>query len=258
MKTPNGYDFSLLSHIDILGMRNYIAGASRSALEELIKETTSCHNMCGLSISSVGQQPWRNVVHFQDSFVAITELGWTDSESEEKKAEIGEWACMMFCLEMENLCNIQMNFIRRHVLMRGAVAVGEAAILGEGRVMGPGWLRVLALEQAAKHPRVIIAPELLGVLDQHPISKSWLEMALTRDDDGTVFVNYLWGSAQCYPSFQDYLDLLREHRNALLTIQQEFQTDEPAQSKLQWVINYHNNEVDRVRPSYAAALKVSP
>lgn len=256
MKTPNGYDRSLLSYIDILGMRKYLVGASRSELEQLIKEATGGLNMCGLSMITVGQQPWRNVVHFQDSFVSITELGWTDSESGEKKAEIKERACMMFCLEMENLCNIQMNFIRRHVLIRGAVAVGDAAILGEGCVMGPGWLRVLDLEQAAKHPRVIVAPELLGDLDQHPISKSWLEMALTQAD-GKVFVNYLWGSAQCYPSFQGYLDLLREHRDAILAIQQESRTDEDAQRKLQWVINYHNHEVDRVRPSYSETLKVS-
>lgn len=178
--------------------------------------------------------------------MGITELGWKTNLPQELQDLLWELQCALFAQDIENICNIQMNFIRKSVLVRGSVAAGSVLVKRQS-VVGEGWLRAHDLEtNVAKYPRVIVAAELIGDLDQHPLAKDFLERALTKDEDNEVFVNYLWGSSLCYLRFQDYLDLLKEHQDGILELQRNSSKCQVPEEKLKWLIEYHNKEVQRV------------
>ena len=249
VKTPKGFDYALITCIDLLGFRAKLLADTRAEIERLINESSRAMRICGLSLPSVVDQlksPFRRTRHFQDTFVGVTELGWGPDLPQDLKDLLRELQWSLFAQEIENLCNIQMNFIRKRVLIRGAVAAGPVMIRGN-TVLGEGWLKVHDLEtKVAKYPRVIVDAEIIGDLDQHPFAKDFLERALTRDEDGEMFVNYLWGSSLCYLRFQDYLDLLKEHQDGILALQDDSSKYEIPAENLEWLSEYHNKEIDRV------------
>jgi hypothetical protein len=249
IKTPKGFDYALITCIDVLGFRLRLITDTRAEIERLIDESSRTMRVCGLSLTNVVDQlesPFRRTRYFQDTFVGITELGCKTNLPQDLQDLLRELQCALFAQEIENICNIQMNFIRKSVLVRGSLAAGPVLVKRQS-VIGEGWLRAHDLESnLAKYPRVIVAAELIGDLDQHPFLKDFLERALTRDEDNEVFVNYLWGSSLCYLRFQDYLDILKEHQDAIIELQKNSSERQVPDEKLKWLIEYHNKEVQRV------------
>lgn len=54
IKTPKGFDYALVSCIDILGFRAKLLTDTRAEIERLINESARAMRICGLSLTNVG------------------------------------------------------------------------------------------------------------------------------------------------------------------------------------------------------------
>ena len=139
---PN-YDVCLVTYLDILGFRHKLLQSVYTEIVELFHQARRILELCGLSVSAAANQPWRHTCQFQDSLVGVTKLWATTAQPEATvKSLLGTRASAVFAQEVENICNIQMNFIRRQVLIRGAIAIGAVTVIGES-VLGPSHARTI-------------------------------------------------------------------------------------------------------------------
>jgi hypothetical protein len=159
---------------------------------------------------------------------------------------------------------LDMSYLQRHlfplgVLVRGAIALGTAAIADGTLIVGQGVAEAQRLcDEVARIPRVIVDPHLLREVErnanlrkrQHSVMAElgYLRSMLRSDTDGLWFVDYLW-ALRSEGTLTTYLELLKEHHR-LVTRKLEVSTvlDRASQAST-WLWNYHNLIVDELKVS---------
>ena len=244
------YQLSIVSYFDILGMSDLLlrAGKDASKVQEtlLLFKTLSDPDQ-----GSKDEWGWR-FVNFSDLIIRAVPI----MSEANKKHRIG----LMFH-EVTDICNIQANLVARGVLVRGCMTIGNI-VAEQGLVYGEGLVRAYLQESTrARFPRVIIDQRLmhmfrsLYLLRSHPqFAEEWsyIRPYLQRASDGTYFLDYL-GYMRADEKASKYAKFLARHRDVIIEKRRQLGGDKRKKEyksraqKVRWLINYHNDHIERVR-----------
>ncbi|WP_437909604.1 hypothetical protein WME95_18010 [Sorangium sp. So ce327] len=158
-------------------------------------------------------------------------------------------AGMLFFWQALNIVHLQAALVPLGVLVRGAIALGEAAANGD-LVIGRGIVEAERLRDEVAHvPRVIVDPRLLREVEQNAVLRApqhsvmeelgYIRKLLRQDRDGLWFVDYLWAISSEVDEPPEYLDFFKDHRR-LVTRKLEAATvlDRSSHAWI-WLWSYH-------------------
>jgi hypothetical protein len=156
IKRTYKYDPSLISYLDVLGMKDLLvqAGEDASVIAEVLERFRrfSVHE-------DYQKELWGSqFVNFSDLALRILPI-LTDANL---KHRLG-----CFFQEVMDLCLMQANLVNRGVLVRGALTIGFICHEG-GLTFGPGLAEAYRLEQQAIYPRIIISETAMQALEEAP------------------------------------------------------------------------------------------
>lgn len=245
-RDPDGHCFGLVSCCDILGFSAHAWTRSAAETKQILDFGLNYQRSAGNTIGSHGTPP-RECIRFQDTMVRCTEIGWAYDDELKDPKHFGKWYVAIL-EEVASLRDILINFVGERILLRGALAIGSYDVIG-GVVVGPAYERAMRMEATeARFPRVILAKEVSGFLDFIPAYRRlWFDVNLRQDETGLTYIDYLRGCA-----FEAPWDLswfgksLESHKYALDALCASAPTEEEAQAKLEWLVNYHNLSVSEL------------
>ncbi|WP_438043813.1 hypothetical protein [Sorangium sp. So ce128] len=149
-----------------------------------------------------------------------------------------------------NVAHLQSDLVPLGVLVRGAIALGDAAAQGD-LAIGRGIAEAERLrDEVALVPRVIVDPRLLREAEQnadlrapqHSVMEElgYIRELLREDGDGLLFVDYLWAFSSEVDEPPLYLEFFKEHRR-LVTRKLDSATvlDRSSHAWI-WLRSYHN------------------
>ncbi|WP_437640318.1 hypothetical protein [Sorangium sp. So ce854] len=149
-----------------------------------------------------------------------------------------------------SIVHLQSDLVPLGVLVRGAIALGDAAAQGD-LAIGRGIAEAERLrDEVALVPRVIVDPRLLREAEQnadlrapqHSVMEElgYIRELLRPDADGLLFVDYLWAFRSEVDEPPLYLDFFKDHRR-LVTRKLDSATvlDRSSHAWI-WLWSYHN------------------
>jgi hypothetical protein len=144
---------------------------------------------------------------------------------------------------LDQISHLQLGAISYGFFMRGALAVGEMFI-DRNIIFGAPLVHAHEAESLLSNtPRILLTESAMDFVRSRvgpmPTAHSpYLRMVL-RDEDGEPFINYL--EASCPTSGEGpILDLIEEHRDAIVRAVKRFGNDPRIGPKYDWVARYHN------------------
>lgn len=125
------------------------------------------------------------------------------------------------------LSKFQYNLILEGILCRGGIAYGKH-FSDDNFMFSHGLIEAYKVEnEVAVNPKIVISSDLFGLLYPYPDSVDYSNFHLLKDDDGTIFIDYL----------RNYLPA--DQSKILSAIQNE--SDNPRIiSKQKWLTRYMN------------------
>lgn len=155
-----------------------------------------------------------------------------------------------------NMVHLQSALVPLGVLVRGAIALGDAAVHGS-LILGRGVAEAERLRDEVAHvPRVVVDPRLLRETEQNANLRSpnhsimdelgYLRTLLRLDSDGLLFVDYLLAirSEMDEPSL--YLEFLKDHRRLVTRKLDAATVLDGASRAWIWLWRYHNLVVEKL------------
>ncbi|MGK4004471.1 hypothetical protein WMF31_17685 [Sorangium sp. So ce1036] len=149
-----------------------------------------------------------------------------------------------------NIVHLQSALVPLGVLVRGAVALGDAVAHGN-LLLGRGIAEAERLRDEVAHvPRVVVDPRLLRETEQNANLRAshhsvmdelgYIRRVLRVDSDGLLFVDYLWAirSEMDEPSL--YLDFFKDHRRLVTRKLDAATVLDGASRAWIWLWSYHN------------------
>jgi hypothetical protein len=218
------WDFGVVAFLDVLGFAAFIEADAKSSNPEHLERLF-------LSLQDVKTSPAGarlDVRAFSDSIVVSGAL------TNEGVAEL-----------VEAVVELQRLFIRRRVLIRGAVAMGKHFASTE-LVYSEALVKAYLLERdAARFPRILVEGNLLDwfLNDQDTTAalRDRVTSKLLKDRDNSAFVSYL------------HQDLLGAHLDLLNSYKLDRVTSSVLE-KVQWLADYHNHIATLVEPGKAVSM----
>lgn len=140
------------------------------------------------------------------------------------------------------------------ILIRGAVTIGFV-VKSWGQLFGPAVVRAYELERdVAKYPRIVIDRRIFQVLDSLPgawlhdkrSNKRDLRKLMRKDDDGELFVDYLWAARDEVDNPTIYPAFLDRHRTLIEKRLKEHAHNRDIRKKYNWLKAYHEATVSRI------------
>jgi len=226
-----------------LGFSEFAWSNPQNVISEILSYSENYTRSAGNHVGNAGTPP-REHLRFQDSLVRCTEIGW--AYAEHYLDDLHAWKMhIAFQEEIASLRDIQLNFVGKGILLRGAVTIGSYDIIN-GVAFGPAFLRALECEsRLARFPRVMLE-DRLAQIRPHLVAPyaDWATMNLQIDEDGVTFIDYLRGAA-----FESHFDLcvfadsLEKHKYTLDKLCAAPIAHEGTYQKLLWSAQYHNRIV---------------
>lgn len=127
--------------------------------------------------------------------------------------------------------------------------------VGDDILFGPALVRAYELEStAAIYPRIIIDPAVIEKTKEYQGSL-WTEY-IHRDEDGQLFLDYLYGAALDNLLTQDgkpinLINTLKLHKDGTERRLGSAGKEDRIREKLQWLVSYHNTAVQRLKKRYS-------
>lgn len=206
--------------IDFAHIENYfvayidILGFSQMVLNDFENSNDSDKNMDRLfaihnKTAELADLQNVNIFQFSDSIVLATEF-----RQDKFKGFINI------------IAKYQYDLLCQGILCRGGVAYGKH-FFNEGFMYSAGLIEAYKIEKEVSiNPKIVISPDLFSLL--YPYNEIEEDISLLREDDATVFVDYL----QYYEeSNNDIIDVL-------LKKYKQFKNDSRILSKYRWLDNY--------------------
>jgi hypothetical protein len=248
------YEPSLISFLDVLGMKDLIdtAGADANMVARVLERLLSFSKPDNSQKDLWGS----GFVNFSDLVVRSIPI----NAEANTKYRLG---CVFH--EMMDLAFIQVNLINIGILIRGALTIGMLCHTNK-LVFGPGLVEAYRMEsKVASYPRIIVGDDVIRALKEAPVLRAWgnsfteemgyLRGFLRRDRDKVWFLDYL---AHIRSEANDHLEygaLLARHKEVIENQRKEVRLLDPADpmtksrmSKLNWMIELHNNHLNENNP----------
>jgi|SRR5271157_2044754 len=261
------YEFAVVSLIDVLGFSDLVKSSSYKKVSQTL---TRFQEFSGAKETpKYDYSP--EVYSFSDLIIRIRK--WKPSAK--TMHPIG-----LLILEIGDLQRTQALLIDQNIFIRGAVTQGQIST-SHNLVFGPAFLDAYTLESKfATYPRIVVSERALQDLQDtdKPLNectdrsydKELVQQMLRQGEDGSWFINYLYGIESDLETSEAYIKFLIRHRDAIrlrskkLTKAKKL-TKTRELLKYQWLVCYHNRRVDELEPEWLAeydldpdALKISP
>jgi hypothetical protein len=212
---------SVVAFVDVLGTR--VMGTNEIAE---LKRLLSARNRAADYLDSM---PSYDIVSFTDNTV----LRW------HSHIDDGSSVNPALAWLPDELAALQLAFCVDGLFLRGGIEAGGLAI-GAGFVFGDALNRAVMAEHNDAHwPRIVLSADVVDLVSEataiasdHPETE--LD-SLLRDEDGSVFVNYLAWTAKSEPVFH-----LRKHGEWVVRRLQENRDKPAVTDKYRWISDYHN------------------
>lgn len=229
------YSSCLIAYIDVLGFKALIRDRPFPEIERILEDLQDFRSRYE---NPAGNERFRSE-SFSDHVVRAFKLGTqTSTDVYDEICEIGFKQAGLLASREDG------------VLIRGGICRGEFSFDTPTFVFGRGLTKAYELESNFSiYPRV--------VLDHELVQDSALECRdfVTRGDDGTFFIDYLFGNFMA-----DFLlektslfscGILRRHLDVFLARSETFlapnrQLDVRIKQKILWMGLYHNRVLDRI------------
>jgi hypothetical protein len=247
------YKLSLISYLDILGMK------------DLLRDSGNDANRVGkiIELSRSFSQPdkedaaiwkWR-FANFSDLILRAVPI-LSDAN---KETPVG-----LVFHELQDLCYLQANLLARGILIRGAVTIGYIS-MNRGLIFGQGLADAYKLESKhARYPRIIIDKIVLDFMRVSPFLRGpghtygqeigFLKNTIRRDGDDMWFLDYLRYMLHNADNNHQYCQFVASHRafietqvNELKALDQRKREVKSRADKLRWLGRFHNQHVDTIR-----------
>jgi hypothetical protein len=242
------YELSLVSYIDLLGMRALLqqAGEDPSIVAAILD---GFRQFSEPDEPSIDTWEWK-FVNFSDLVVRSVPV----LSNNNKKYRLG-----LVFHELKALAQIQANLANRKVLLRGGVTMGNIAI-NAGLVFGPALVKGYELEKTqARFPRIVIDEVVFREMRENPLLSAhdyedemrYIRRLVRQDADNLNFVDYLGCMLHNADDIKDRLQLLIAHRElAQEQLANAGKLDPSSRErrshleKARWLADYHNSHVD--------------
>lgn len=214
------WSFGVVAFLDVLGFSNFIEEDARTLnpvhLERLLQSLLDVKGSpAGLKV---------DIRAFSDSIIISVPL------SNESVVDL-----------VEAVIELQRLFIKRDVLIRGAIALGKHFASSE-LVYSEALVKAYRLEQkTARFPRIVVDPNLLDLFVNDTDNPAELRVRVTnrllKDRDNLNFINYLDEA------------LLPQHKSLIGSYNVDKITAGVLE-KLQWLAEYHNHVAEKVNQAH--------
>ena len=246
--TGIAYENAIVTFLDILGFSSLV---STSSAEETANVLNAVEYFSDPTIRfpEEGAEPNRAIVHiFSDTIVRVRPIERDDN----RKFRTG-----ILFQELYDLVHIQSELINHGVVLRGSVSFGPIYV-NESRVFGPALIRAYELENnCAVFPRIVLDPQLLSEFENNELLRSeWnsfqdeyksVYQLLQEGEDAFWFIDYLRGIGSELDEPEMYPDLLKTHKNLIITQASELTLPKNVIQKFMWLARYHNHLVNSLK-----------
>lgn len=242
--------------LDILGISNQmLEAAQRNIEQELLERFATSFKKASNSLSG-NPVPWamQESVSFSDNIVVAWPIGEDDGSYSQEEV-------------LARAANYQIELLKDGFFVRGGLDVGAIHIL-DGFVFGSGLLSAYTLEsQSAIYPRIVIGSSAMEQFSELSLMYAAPEISLggqilLRDNNGTVFLDYLAagllryppdpipvGHIGIHPDFPSYRDeILKPHQESIITQLSYNKDNSRILSKYIWLAKYHNYACEILLP----------
>ncbi len=237
------YGVALVTYIDILGFRELIKTKSVSDISRILRLVKEAVRPAFFK-TPLKEVPADQYVNFSDLTVISTPL---------EKPHNPPGSELFF--RLLQLVHAQSRLaIDEGILIRGAVTLGFI-VKSQGLLFGPALVRAYELEQhVAKHPRIIIDKAIFRILDGLPgawlhdkqTNKADLRRLMRKDDDGQLFVDYLWAARNEVDDPSVYPIFLDRHRKLIEERLELYAQNRDIRRKYKWLKRYHRETIARI------------
>jgi len=240
------YTKSIVSYFDILGFRKIVSEAPSP--EHVARKLRALARFSSPSPHIVDM--------FGNTFSNFSDLVLRTIPISPNPRLTGEEGLLYW--ELLDLVHVQAELIDQDVLLRGSITVGDIYI-HEKTVFGPALIRAYELENTvAIAPRVIIDPEVFGLLEGYPSLRGheveqelqYLCRVLKKDSDGVWFIDYLRAFESEADDWAAYLRFLTKHRQLIVDQLPQVKQLDSVLTKYGWLVNYHNNWVKNLNDDH--------
>lgn len=205
------WEYGAVAFLDVLGFADFVSQDARAPVPQHLNRLLDCLEDV-LNTTPAAQHDLRA---FSDSITLSAPL------SPESIVQL-----------VESVVGLQRTFVRRSVLVRGAIALGKH-FASPGLVYSEALVKAYQLERSqARFPRILFEGNLLDwFLNDDgcaPELKARMGALLLRDEDTQVFVHYL-------------TDDLITHHMALIDSYEPERVTASVLEKIQWLASYHNH-----------------
>jgi hypothetical protein len=160
--------------------------------------------------------------------------------------------------ELESIAKVQIELIQReNILVRGGIAIGPL-VKSWGLVYGDALVKAYELETKAVHPRVLIHPELVQVLqDLSSEGNHDIEInQLVARDHGISYVDYLRYRSRL-TDWEEQAEFFGLHKQLVEDGLAKFSSQPHIREKYLWLRRYHNSRVPKVPLPEFEDLKIA-
>lgn len=230
---------SVAAYLDILGTKEIVPAMTNADLKAQVELLDTLNESLHDPAWEVNVQ---RMLTFSDS-IALTVPIRDNSDAE---SELG--------LLADSIGLYQFELAREGRFLRGGLAIGPM-YADYSHITGPALIEAVLLEQnkaedgGAVFPRVLVNHKTLagaGVDVDHlsvHSQEAWNGNLMVDGDDGEAFVNYLSTVIDEATEYQDIMvaiELLEQHRDAVMTALSTHEEASRVRDKYVWVAQYHN------------------
>jgi hypothetical protein len=161
--------------------------------------------------------------------------------------------------ELLDLLHAQLDCIRRGVVVRAGVTIGDAyvGLNGEGPAFGPAFARAYEIEsKEAVFPRIVLDLPAYETVrhderlrsEEHEADDEfgYLYDLLSLDDDGWLFLDYLRAGEAEFDGVIDYFEFLSINERVTRDGFAQAGDDDRIREKYRWMRRYHNACIERI------------
>jgi hypothetical protein len=249
-----GYREALLAYIDILGFRKLIETSATnpsvaSTILKILRDLKTQTSGGGRIIREQGKE--RPVSIFRAFNFSDLTVRATFIDTRTDYVDVLKWEFLyLSAIQVTLTCQLD-------IVLRGAISIGQISMepdkaIDDEILFGPALVRSYLLEKdVAIWPRIIIDSAVIHNAKQNHRSL-WQEY-IHKDEDGQLFVDYLFGAATDGLLVTEGKSLtleetLKAHKDSIeRKVSNLIDEDARIFEKLRWLVSYHNGVVRRLQ-----------
>ena len=239
------YKTCLVTYFDILGFRSLLRSETAGRISRILRVVKES--------SRRDKESDRDFERLYESFSDLTLRSIVVSSTEFLRERSA-----LLLYELESIAKVQIELIQReNILVRGGIAIGPL-VKSWGLVYGDALVEAYELEKKAIHPRVLIHPELVRLLqDLSSESSHDLEInQLVARGHGLCYVDYLRYRSRL-TDWEEQAEFFGLHRQLVEDGLAKFSSQPHIREKYLWLRRYHNSRVPKVPLPKFEDLKIA-